>query len=162
MSSLRHAWPFWHTTLPVLPSCQVCPWPPSRAPMPEEVPYNPYRPFGKLLGWAWVFQNLVTQAPSVLARYSPPLNPRVAVCPVLHIPYAASLWYYQKCQGRCYMFAVCILLHQERRPALWKVSLLLQPWDRAALSSPPSKEAAALTPEQASSSSSVPEARSWA
>ena len=69
----------------------------------------------------------------------------------------------KKCQGRRYMFAVCVLLCQELHPALSKVSLLLQPWDRAALSSLPNQEAAALTPEQASSSSSsVPEARSWA
>lgn len=32
----------------------------------------------------------------------------------------------------------CVLLRQERHPALWKVSLLLQPWVGAALSSPPS------------------------
>lgn len=59
------------------------------------------------------------------------------------------------------MFAVCFLLRQERHPALGRASLSLQPWDRAALSSLPNEEAAALAPEQASSSSSMPEARSW-
>lgn len=82
------------------------------------------------------------------------------MCPVLQVSYAASLWCYREASRiSLRVCSVCpSVLGTVSSPS--KASLSLQPWGSAASSSPSQKEAAALSPEQASSSAA--ETRSWA